>query len=123
MPGRFILDQNAPDGLCTAFPGFEVVTARSMGWATLANGDLLQAAEDAGFFGLITCDRNLRYQQNLAGRHIALIEFSTGAWPVVRNHLDLILAAVEAANPGSYTQVSFPRLPLRRRLYPPRLDG
>jgi hypothetical protein len=93
-----------------------------MGWATLANGDLLQSAEAAGFFCLITCDRNLRYQQNLTLRQIALIEFSTGAWPVVRKHLDMILAAIEAATAGSYTEVEFPRRPLRRRPYPPRLD-
>jgi hypothetical protein len=93
-----------------------------MGWATLANGDLLQAAEAAGFFCLITCDRNLRYQQNLNLRQIALIEFSTGAWPVVRKHLDMILAAIEAATAGTYTEVAFPRPPLRRRPYPPRLD-
>jgi hypothetical protein len=88
-----------------------------MGWETLINGDLLRAAEEAGFDILITCDRNIPYQQNLTGRRIALIELTTGAWHVVRHHLDRVVAAVDAANPGSYTAVAIPRPPLRRRPY------
>jgi acyl-CoA thioesterase len=114
-PTRILLDQNAPLGLRRFLSEYEVVPARSMGWATIANGDLIKAADDAGFSVLITCDRNIRYQQNLAVRRISLIELSIGNWTVVRNHLDDVLAAVQAAAPGSYRVVTFPRPLLRRR--------
>jgi hypothetical protein len=88
-----------------------------MGWGEVTNGDLIRAAEDAGFAVLITCDRNIRYQQNLTGRRIALIEIVGDGWPVIRDHLDQILAAIATAQPGSYSVVALPRPPLRRRLY------
>jgi hypothetical protein len=115
VPVRILLDQNAPLGLRRALTGYEVVPARSMGWATTENGALIRAAEAAGFAILITCDRNIRYQQNLAERQIALIELTTSVWPVILNHLPDVLAAVAAATPGSYATVRFPRPPLRRR--------
>jgi hypothetical protein len=72
-----------------------------MGCADVTNGDLIRAAEDADFAVLITCDRNIRYQQNLAGRRIALVEIAGGGWPTIRNHVDHVLAAIETAQPGS----------------------
>ncbi|HEY1931893.1 MAG TPA: hypothetical protein VGG99_07775 [Acetobacteraceae bacterium] len=118
MPIRILLDQNAPIGLRRALASHEVVISRDLGWERLANGDLIRSAEQAGFTILITCDRNIRYQQNLSGRRIALIELTNGLWPVVRNHLDRIVAAVEAADPGGYTIITLPLPPLRRRPYP-----
>ena len=57
-----------------AFMGqHEVLTAPQRGWGTLKNGELLTAAEDAGFDVLLTTDKNLRYQQNLSGRKIAIV--------------------------------------------------
>ncbi len=117
MPSRILLDQNVPLGLRRSLSPHEMVAARQMGWSTRTNGDLLQAAEEDGFDILITCDRNIPYQQNLAGRRIALIEMTTGEWHVVRNYLDRVVAAVDAAAPGSYTTVTIPQPPLRRRPY------
>jgi len=94
-----------------------------MGWAAFDNGDLIRAAEEAGFAILITCDRNIRYQQNLAERRLALIELATGIWPVIRAHLPDVLAAVQATTPGSYTTVEFPKPSLRRRQVPNRGNG
>jgi hypothetical protein len=118
MPIRILRDQNAPIGLRRALAAHEVVISRDIGWGELANGDLITSAEEAGFTILITCDRNIRYQQNLSGRTIALIELTNGLWPVVRNHLDRFAEAVEAAEPGGYTIITMPRPPLRRRPYP-----
>ena len=117
MPSRILLDQNAPLGLRRFLSPHEVVAARQMGWARLSNGDLVRAADENGFDILITCDRNIPYQQNLSGRRIALIEMTTGAWHVVRNYLDRVVAAVDAAAPGSFTTVTIPQPPLRRRPY------
>ena len=54
---------------------------------------------------LVTADKNMRYQQNLAGRRIALVVLSTPQWPVVKLHLEKIAAAVNAATTGSYIEV------------------
>lgn len=85
---------------------FDHVTPR--GIATMANGDLLAAAERAGLDVLLTADKNMRYRQNLTGRRIALVVLSTPQWPRVRLHMDRIAAAVNAATPGSYTEVEIP---------------
>jgi hypothetical protein len=118
VPIRILLDQNAPLGLRRAFRQHEITHAGELDWGKLRNGEMIRVAEEAGFAIMITCDRNVRYQQHLEGRPIALIELSGGGWPTIRNHLDRILAAVEGAQPGSYTVVSMPRPILRRRPYP-----
>ena len=57
---------------------------------------------------LLSTDKNIRYQQNLSGRRIALVVLGNPQWPVVRPHLDRIAAAVNAATPGIYTEVDIP---------------
>jgi hypothetical protein len=85
-----------------------VVEAMERGWERLANGDLLDAAEAAGFEGLVTADKKLRYQQNLTGRRIALVVLRNAQWPVLRRHVERVAAAVDAAVPGSYAEVHIP---------------
>jgi hypothetical protein len=74
----------------------------------LANGALLNAAEEAGFELFITADREIRYQQNLKGRKIALLVLSTNNWASVKAYIVGIMAAIDTARPGSYTQVEVP---------------
>jgi hypothetical protein len=69
---------------------------------------LLAEAERAGFDVLLTADENIRHQQNLTGRRIALVVLSTPQWPLVRLRLDVIAAAVNAATPGGYAEVAIP---------------
>jgi hypothetical protein len=69
---------------------------------------LLAAAEQAVFDVVVTADKNMRYQQNLAGRRIALVVLSTPQWPVVRLHLDKVAAAVNGVRAGSYVEVQLP---------------
>jgi len=85
--------------------GHTVTTAKERGWDTLGNGDLLAAAEQAGFDLVLTADKNMRHQQNLEGRKIALVILSTPQWPIVRLHLEKIAAAVNTATAGSYIEV------------------
>jgi hypothetical protein len=123
MPGgmpriRILHDQNAPLGLRRLLSGHDVVTAARLGWSTIQNGDLIRAAEEAGFSVLITCDRNIRHQRNLAGRQLALIELTTNQWATVRDTVADVLAVVETATPGSYATIRFPKPPRRRRPYP-----
>ena len=115
MP-RILLDHNCPRGVRDLLTGHEVRTAASMGWAALTNGHLLALAESHGFDALMTGDRNMRHQQNLAGRRIALVVLPTNYWPTVRQHGEAIARAVDQAAPGSYAEVEFdvPRRPARR---------
>lgn len=117
---RILLDQNAPKGLTGLLAEHEVARTSIMGWAELTNGDLLAAAEAAGFEVMITADQNLRYQQNLAMRRIALVVLPTNNWSVLRENARLINQAVEAAGQGSYRQLVM-SLPVLRRRLPPRL--
>jgi hypothetical protein len=80
---RVLLDNCAPRPLRAFLTGHEVKTAYEMGWASLMNGELLAAAENE-FDLLISCDRNLRYQQNLTQRTIRLLILTLGRWPVLK---------------------------------------
>ena len=79
-----------------------------MGWDRLTNGELLTAAEEAGFDLFLTTDKNIRYQQNLTDRGIAIVVLGTSQWPTVRLHVERVAVAVSAARPGSYTEVEIP---------------
>jgi hypothetical protein len=67
--------------------------------------DLLTAAEEAGFDLLLTTDKNIRYQQNLAGRRIAIVVLGQQQWPRLRPHIQRVVEAVNAATPGSFAEV------------------
>ena len=83
----------------------EVQTAAYAGFAGLTNGQLLDAAETAGFDVLVTGDRTLHYEQNLTKRRIALVSLSAISWPIIEPHVAEIAAAVNAAFPGSFAKV------------------
>ena len=70
---RILFDQAVPVPLRPYLEGHPIRTAAQQGWDTLRNGVLLTTAEDAGFDVLVTTDKNMRYQQNLAGRKIAIV--------------------------------------------------
>ena len=103
-----LLDNNAPRGLVRALSGHTVVEARERDWATLWNGDLLAAAEAAGFDLFLTADKNIRYQQNLARRRIAIIVLTQLRWRLVRRRLTEIAEAVDASLPGGFAEVEIP---------------
>jgi hypothetical protein len=69
---------------------------------------LLKTAEAAGVNSLVTLDKNIRYQQNLTLRTIALAVLGNPQWPILRLHVERVVAAVNAARPGSYTEVEIP---------------
>lgn len=104
-----LFDHGTPRGVARALPAHTVVTAKARGWERLSNGSLLKVAEEAAFDLLLTTDRRIRYQQNLAGRMIAIVVLvGTTKWSRVRLHLERIAAAVNAVTPGSYTEVDIP---------------
>lgn len=115
MSRRVLFDRNVPRPSREHLTGCIVRTTDDEGWSALTNGELLAAAERSGFDVMVTGDNNLRYQQNLSGRALALVVLSNPAWPVVRHGLAFVVDAVNRAVPGSYEDVSFARPPRRRR--------
>ena len=85
-----------------------VVTAWFQGWAGLKNGALLDAAEQTGFDLFITADQEIRYQQDLSGRRLALLVLSTNNWAAIKANVAALLRAIDAVTPGSYSEVDIP---------------
>jgi hypothetical protein len=100
---RILLDECVPLQVRHALPDHEVTTVQRMGWSGLGNGDLLDAAEQSGFDLLVIADKNLRYQQNLSTRHIAILEHWTNHRPTFERHFGEIHAAVERIKQGEYS--------------------
>lgn len=86
----------------------QVATAYERGWATLKNGQLLDAAEAAGFTVLVTTDGNLKYQQNLASRRIAIVVLGSTSWPRIQIAAADVVRAVDACAEGGYTEIAIP---------------
>lgn len=105
---RILFDQGVPRGLTASLRHHEVTEARKLKWERISNGELLRLAEAAGFGLLMTTDKNVRYEQNLAGRTISIVVLGQSPWRLVRRRLDAIVAAVDAAAPGSYAEVEIP---------------
>ena len=103
-----LFDQATPVPIRPYLEGHDVRTAAQQGWDTLKNGELLAAAEADGFDVLLTTDKNMRYQQNLAGRKIAVLVLGLQQWPSLRPHVQRVVDAIKAARPGSYAEVDFP---------------
>jgi hypothetical protein len=100
-----LFDNGTPAPLRYALKGHVVVEAIERGWERLANGELIAAAEAAGFDLLLTTDKNIRYQQNLKGRKIAFLVIGNQQWPILRRYVDKVAAAVNAVTPGSFTDL------------------
>jgi hypothetical protein len=107
---RILFDNGIPRGLAPLLLGHVVVEARREGWDRLSNGELLRAAEEAGYELLMTNDRRIPSQQNLAGRGIALLVLTSSQWPSVRAEAARILEAVNGSAPGTYREIEIPLL-------------
>jgi hypothetical protein len=105
---RILFDQGVPRGLAASLCSHEVTEARKLNWERSSNGALLKLAEEAGFDLLVTTDKNVRYQQNLADRKTSIVVLGQFAWWLVRQHLIAIVTAVNAVTPGSFAEVEIP---------------
>lgn len=108
QPLNILFDQGTPAPLRRVLPDHSVTTAFERGWQSLQNGELLAAAETAGFDAIVTTDQNLRYQQNLSGRRLAVLVLSTTDWRRIRAHAGLVLAALGELQPGGYRELLIP---------------
>jgi hypothetical protein len=105
---RILFDNGTPRGISVALVGHSVMEAREQGWDRLSNGELLDSAEAAGFEVLLTTDKNIHHQQSLVGRKIAVVALGKARWRLIKLRLPELLAAVNTAKPGSYTEVPIP---------------
>jgi hypothetical protein len=105
---RILFDHGTPSGIAGSLSGHEVTETIERGWDRISNGELLNVAEAAGFDVLLTTDKRIRYQQNLAGRKIAIVVLGNSTWRIVRLYLDRIASVVGQTTPGSYSEVDIP---------------
>jgi hypothetical protein len=105
---KILLDECVPVQVRHAFPGHAVVTVQEQGWTGIKNGALLDAAESARFDLFIVADKNLRHQQNLAARRLAILELWTNHRPTLEKHFDAIRAAAERLKEGEYSSLESP---------------
>lgn len=103
-----LFDHGTPRSIARWLQGHTVVEAIARGWDRLSNGALLKAAEDARFDLLLSTDKNIRYQQNLKDRRIAIAILGNLRRPAVHRYIDRVIAVVTAATPGSYAEVEIP---------------
>lgn len=103
---KILFDQGTPVPLRPYLHPRQVDTAAELGWSGLGNGDLLTAAETAGFDLVVTTDQNLRYQQNLDHRGIAIIVLMTTSWPRIKPKVADVITAIDQLPRGGYAEVS-----------------
>jgi predicted nuclease of predicted toxin-antitoxin system len=101
---RILFDQGTPLPLRRALSAHTVETAWQRSWSELSNGELLAEAETAGFDLLLTTDQNLRYQQDLSARRIAILVLTVANWPALEPHVMRIAAAVDSMKTGEYRE-------------------
>ena len=102
---RVLFDHGTPAPLRHALADHQVATAYEHGWSGLKNGELIAAAEAGKFDVLLTTDKNLRYQQNLTGRSLAIVVLWTTSWPKIQQAIPKVRNAVDAATKGSYIEL------------------
>ena len=90
-------------------------TVFRLGWERLRNGELIAAAEQASFEIFLTGDKNLRYQQNLAGHDIAVLVLSSTRWAIIAGQASRIRAAIEECRAGGFLELDLePQTPFRK---------
>ena len=102
---RVLLDECVPRKLRDELPGHDVKTIAEMKWTGTKNGDLLKLAE-VGFDVLVTVDQRIPYQQNLAGRTIAIAVLPTTQWPLLEAQVDSSTAQIGTIQPGSFVDIT-----------------
>jgi predicted nuclease of predicted toxin-antitoxin system len=104
---KVLLDECTPRLLKRLLSGFEVLTVQDLGWTGITNGALLAQAE--GKFDIfITTDKNLRYQQNLMGKQLSIIQLPTNQVPVVELLAPSVQEVLARIKPGEFLEIPLP---------------
>jgi hypothetical protein len=104
---KILLDECVPWPMHKFLTGHECSTAQQHGWGGIKNGDLLRLAEKE-FNLFITSDQNIRYQQNLAGRTIAILELSTNDLRRIQAAAELIKSLIVKIQPCEFRRLEIP---------------
>lgn len=102
---KILFDHGTPAPLRRHLPEHTVDRSAENGWEMLENGELIRKAEEDGYSVIVTTDKNMRYQQNLKGRTLAIVVLQSPAWPRVRLRTEEIRIAIEGVFPGEVTEV------------------
>ena len=102
---KILFDQGTPVPLRQHLAGHLVDTASELGWSGLSNGDLVENAVQEGYEILITTDQNMRYQQNLTGRRLAVVVLLSTAWPNIQLRIEEIRTVLDETRPGEFREV------------------
>ena len=105
---RIMFDKGTPMPLRHRLFGHEVETSDQRGWDTMANGALMDRAEEAGFEVLLTTDQSIRYQQNMSNRQIAVVVLMNTNWPRISRNTEVVRTALEGLQPGELREVPIP---------------
>lgn len=101
---KILFDQGVPAPLRRYLSGHAVDTTER-GWSGLDNGALLDRAESDGYHLLVTTDQNLRHQQNLAGRQMAIMVLLAASWPRIEQRVDDVRSVLKQIEPGQYLEI------------------
>lgn len=104
---RILLDECVPWPMHRLLTNHSSTNVQAVGWGGIKNGELLRLAE-TDFELFITSDQNIRYQQNLAGRNIAVLELSTNDIERIEAAELLIQDAVEKIQPTEFKRLEIP---------------
>jgi hypothetical protein len=104
---RVLFDQGTPVPLGRFLNSHTVTTVYEKGWSRTRNGDLLRLADQQMFEVFLTTDQNLKYQQNLTDRQIAIVVLPTTSWPVIQKHTAKIAAVLDSIAPGDFIEIDF----------------
>jgi len=102
---KILLDECVPWPMHKILVGHECTTAVKCDWGGITNGELLALAEAAGFELFVTADQNIRYQQNLSGRAIRILELSSNKLRDIEAAADLIQKTITSMNRGDFIRL------------------
>jgi predicted nuclease of predicted toxin-antitoxin system len=102
---KILLDECLPFDFRHSFPGHQAHTVQWAGLKGKKNGELLRAAEAAGYQALLTVDHGMGFQQPSTGRKLALIliHSPTNQIEELLPLVSAILLALETIKPGEIT--------------------
>lgn len=115
---RVLSDKNVPRPLLRLLTAFVIETAVERGWDEIENGELLGAAEEAGFDVLLTADKSMQNEQRFAGRLIGTVVLTTNDWRIVRHHVTAIGEAIHKCKPSQVLAVECGGFSRRRKREP-----
>ena len=103
-----LFDKGTPHPLRRSLRPHAVTLIEQLGWSeTIKNGDLLRAAEQAGFADIVTTDTKWREQQYLQQFHLAIVVLRPAHWPTIRPHATEVKNALDQIQAGEYVELKF----------------